>query len=557
MGFLLPFSAGFQPLMTWESPAACVLWLLLAIGSNVPAKPAVPSSINELGERLDIDLSSILTFVVKANGRLGRHGDVGGIRFSVGAGENLAAAARKWCYEFEQFDSYSPPMRERCATEIAKLAQRVNDGSRDPDECHRKSCIVPTSGRRELPPLIFPFSIVSGRCTCRPPSDTIRRFCIEHRLSGADCFFMHLNILRPIETWNNYNNPEFKEVGDDAPSFLGIMDLCGLCPWHRFEPPGWSSVTQTCTDEQAREIRAYFVEGLRMDEFLGTDEAVDAMLTIISRLSALKATRDVMDYGVHPAAYPPAAQPRLYFIDCGAARGDFSRRVMELWGKRKSKVFMFEASPEWYPSLERMEPSSNVQLSLVKGAVGDASGNMTLYSLVDSIVDGPQTSNSLNREAVALNTSSTAALKEVPVTVWALDDFAQRESIAKAFILKIDVEGYDLKVLFGAGALLARQAVDVILFEYNYHWLVVSQNSDPSNYTLWRSVKLLQDSGYESYLLGRFDAIRLDGTCWSPIFETFIWSNVMAFSSAYLQLLESSNLPHPVTLFNTRRDLHF
>ena len=125
------------------------------------------------------------------------------------------------------------------------------------------------------------------------------------------------------------------------------------------------------------------------------------------------------------------------------------------------------------------------------------------------------------------------------------------------FILKIDVEGYDLKVLFGAGALLARQAVDVILFEYNAHWLVVSQNSDPSNYTLWRSVKLLQDSGYESYLLGRFDAIRLDGTCWSPIFETFIWSNVMAFSSAYLQLLESSNLPHPVTLFNTRRDLHF
>ena len=86
---------------------------------------------------------------------------------------------------------------------------------------------------------------------------------------------------------------------------------------------------------------------------------------------------------------------------------------------------------------------------------------------------------------------------------------------------------------------------------------MVLHDSDPRNYTLWYSVKLMQDCGYESYLLGRSDAVRLDGTCWSPIFEQFTWWNIVSFSSSYLLQLEALALPHPVSLFNVRRDLHF
>jgi FkbM family methyltransferase len=517
----------------------------------------VTGSINDLGERLDVDLSSVVGRMSLRDGRFVPHGAVGGVRFSVSAGEDIATAALTWCSsESAHFEMYTLRMRERCATEMTAMAQHVHDLSRDPARCAANRCLLPFTGRA-LPPFDLTFRMTAnGRCMCNSPSEAIRRYCIENRLSGADCFFLHRKVL-PTIIDGLKEGASAPITGSGEPAFLGRIDMCGLCPWHQFEPK--ESVAETCTDEQAALQREYYVHALWLDEFLGTDDAVNVILHIISRLGALKATRDAADSGSHPAFEGRAARKPLHFIDCGAAQGDFTKRVMELWCGRKAKVHLFEASHGWYQRLERLEPCSGLELALVKGAVGDVSGNMTLWSFVDSNIDGPQTTNSLNRDAIAVadTGSSFTELKEVPVTVWALDDFARQESLEQVLLLKIDVEGFDLKVLFGARALLGRQAVDVILFEYNYHWLVVSHDSDPSHYSLWHAVKLLQDCGYESYLLGKFDAVRLDGTCWSPIFETYTWSNVVAFSSAYPLQLGSSGLPHPVKLFNTREGLHF
>ena len=40
------------------------------------------------------------------------------------------------------------------------------------------------------------------------------------------------------------------------------------------------------------------------------------------------------------------------------------------------------------------------------------------------------------------------------------------------------------------------------------------------------------------------------------MFETFTWSNVVAFSSGFLIRLEHYGLPHPVKLYNTQHELY-
>jgi hypothetical protein len=52
------------------------------------------------------------------------------------------------------------------------------------------------------------------------------------------------------------------------------------------------------------------------------------------------------------------------------------------------------------------------------------------------------------------------------VRITTVDDFCQSNGIDRIHLLKLDVEGYELKVLEGASRLLAARAIDFIQFEF-------------------------------------------------------------------------------------------
>lgn len=58
------------------------------------------------------------------------------------------------------------------------------------------------------------------------------------------------------------------------------------------------------------------------------------------------------------------------------------------------------------------------------------------------------------------------------VTLATIDKFCAEEKIKHVAMIKIDTEGFDLKVLYGAEDLLNAGAIEIIQFEYNWRWIL-------------------------------------------------------------------------------------
>jgi FkbM family methyltransferase len=142
-------------------------------------------------------------------------------------------------------------------------------------------------------------------------------------------------------------------------------------------------------------------------------------------------------------------------VDVGAHHGLYtllaSKRVA--WDGR---VVAIEPSPRECARLEkhlRVNRCSNVEL--VRCAGGEDSGETDLY-VVDGIHDW---CNSLRTPAVEATTST------VRVPVRRLDDILSELKISKVDFIKLDAEGAELSVLYGAIALLRRENRPAMLVE--------------------------------------------------------------------------------------------
>lgn len=61
--------------------------------------------------------------------------------------------------------------------------------------------------------------------------------------------------------------------------------------------------------------------------------------------------------------------------------------------------------------------------------------------------------------------------KEETVVCRTIDTYCLEENIAKISFLKIDAEGHDLDVIYGAKAMLQARKIDMVQFEYNSTWI--------------------------------------------------------------------------------------
>ena len=92
-------------------------------------------------------------------------------------------------------------------------------------------------------------------------------------------------------------------------------------------------------------------------------------------------------------------------------------------------------------------------------ALGEARGEMTMYATVKD----PGLSSLYKQDAAHLGIQLDAAEK---VTVDTLDQFCEQANITYIHLLKLDVEGYEYKVLQGARHMLAEGRISYIQFEF-------------------------------------------------------------------------------------------
>ena len=134
------------------------------------------------------------------------------------------------------------------------------------------------------------------------------------------------------------------------------------------------------------------------------------------------------------------------YVDVGAAHGDTLDKFLKVTEGRFRHIHAFEPTPGQYRRLQRHASREGVTTHCK--AVGAASGSITFY-------DNPE--NPFGGNAVA------ATGTPITVPCVRLDD-----AVPECSLIKMDVEGYECKVIEGARKLIGRCRPDMAITCYHY-----------------------------------------------------------------------------------------
>lgn len=153
------------------------------------------------------------------------------------------------------------------------------------------------------------------------------------------------------------------------------------------------------------------------------------------------------------------AVPRLGF-DVGANEGQTAGELREIFPE--ARIYCFEPYEAAFRKLQQ-NLGGDPNISLERIAFGDHKGEATLYENAESVT------NSLLPNAPEAHASQPADYAiptgQSMVAITTVDDFCAERAITHLDFLKIDSQGYDLRILQGARKHLAERRISFIVVE--------------------------------------------------------------------------------------------
>jgi FkbM family methyltransferase len=169
-----------------------------------------------------------------------------------------------------------------------------------------------------------------------------------------------------------------------------------------------------------------------------------------------------------------ADQPVRTIFDVGGNFGQTALRFASAFPM--ATIFSFEPVPSSFEHLKR-STKHHARIKPFNLGMGDTAGTVTMH-LTESAG-----SNSIVRVA-----SATGA---VDVSIDTVDAFANRQKTGTIDLLKIDVEGYELRVLRGAGLHLSQGRIRFVFAE-----CVLSPNSEMPHTSFFDLHRVLDEAGF-------------------------------------------------------------
>jgi FkbM family methyltransferase len=204
-----------------------------------------------------------------------------------------------------------------------------------------------------------------------------------------------------------------------------------------------------------------------------------------------------------------------FAVDVGANVGDWLEGIRAFKGAAPFQALAFEPSSTAASRL-RERFANDVRVTILEAAVGDVPGSLAFLEEPDAGKGSSLVPDFHRGEGTTRMVSVATLDAEIARAGWDRVDF-----------LKIDAEGYDLRVLRGAADLLRAQRIGVAQFEYNRAWQLAGD-------TLRAAYTLLEACGYAVYLLKRDGLYTLNYQLYEEYFE---YSNFVAISPPWLPLL--------------------
>jgi len=182
-------------------------------------------------------------------------------------------------------------------------------------------------------------------------------------------------------------------------------------------------------------------------------------------------------------------------------------------------VLMFEPNPDSVAALrKKFETDRNAKIFAT--AIGETNGSVVYFNLQHATNWAGNEHGSLAQNNVYEDNLSN----KVSVPLSSLDALLYEEMIRSnkrgVKFLKVDTEGFDQLVFYGAAKLLAD--VEIILWEC--HELQRESKGGPGT-TLYESVDFLEKHDFHTFLVGP-SLMRLDGGLYHPHYDTLLqWQN--------------------------------
>ena len=200
-------------------------------------------------------------------------------------------------------------------------------------------------------------------------------------------------------------------------------------------------------------------------------------------------------------------RPGDTFVDIGANLGWFTVLGSKRVGQH-GKVIAFEPSTNIWLQLNRsVEINRLCNVHLERLALSDETGT--------TFLTGATAENSGLASIISATKGSSHGQGE-DVAVTKFDDYWKREINARVRLVKIDVEGAELKVLEGMKNFLQARQCDYLMIEISDKWL------HSLGMSALHAINLLRSYNYDLYRIGMYKL--------KPILndETVIFANVLA-----------------------------
>jgi FkbM family methyltransferase len=193
------------------------------------------------------------------------------------------------------------------------------------------------------------------------------------------------------------------------------------------------------------------------------------------------------------------------FVDVGANVGHWTEHFLRI---SSVKGILFEPSERCVSLLK--EKFKDMPITVRNAAVGDKAGSIWFVeeenfgeasAVAESYLPSQQPGNSATKQVSMVTLDGELLSADFNI------DF-----------LKVDAEGYDLKVLKGAESLLRKGRIRFVQFEYNSHWLGAGSS-------LREAKALLENLGFELLLIRESGLHPLNYGFWGDYFR---YSNFLA-----------------------------
>lgn len=168
--------------------------------------------------------------------------------------------------------------------------------------------------------------------------------------------------------------------------------------------------------------------------------------------------------------------PRVVF-DVGANEGQTADELRQVYPD--AKIYCFEP---YLPAFQRLQQkfAGDVRISLEHLALGERTGEATLFenaqSVTNSLLPNAPDAALSQPDAYATPTGQST----IPITT--VDEFCNKRAVETIDLLKIDSQGYDLRILQGARGKLSNHRVNFILTEMLFAPLYSGQAYFPEIY---------------------------------------------------------------------------